>query len=440
MLRRQAALNGVAVQSLAELPSRAAEIAAQRPTSSDLEAVRVALLGKKGVITAQLKSLGAMDPRGAQARGREDQRSEGSADRGARRASRGARSASSSQRNSPATPSMSRLPGRGQSHRRTASGHARAAAHRADLPRRRLHGRRRSGDRGRLAQLQGAEHPREPSGAGDARHVLFRPTARLLRTHTSPVQVRVHAGASAADARHRAGPRLSHDSDMTHTPMFHQVEGLVVDEGISFANLKAVLHGFMQEFFERTSACGCGRRTFRSPSRRPKSTFPASRAAAPAAACASRPAGSSRGLRRGASERAAACEHRSRALHGLRVRHGHRAAHDAALRRQRPAPVLRERPALPAAVRLMKISLQWLRDWVDTGNDVRGARARAHDGRPRGRRRSSRRAAAERRRRRRSDIASTRIRTPTSCNVCRVCERHARSCRSCAARRTCASA
>jgi phenylalanyl-tRNA synthetase alpha chain len=41
------------------------------------------------------------------------------------------------------------------------------------------------------------------------------------------------------------------DSDMTHTPMFHQVEGLVVDEGISFANLKAMLLGFMRAFFEK---------------------------------------------------------------------------------------------------------------------------------------------------------------------------------------------
>jgi phenylalanyl-tRNA synthetase alpha chain len=41
------------------------------------------------------------------------------------------------------------------------------------------------------------------------------------------------------------------DSDMTHTPMFHQVEGLVVDEGVSFAHLKAVLHEFVQQYFER---------------------------------------------------------------------------------------------------------------------------------------------------------------------------------------------
>jgi phenylalanyl-tRNA synthetase alpha chain len=44
------------------------------------------------------------------------------------------------------------------------------------------------------------------------------------------------------------------DNDMTHSPMFHQLEGLVVDENVSFANMKAVLHGFLQAFFERDLA------------------------------------------------------------------------------------------------------------------------------------------------------------------------------------------
>ena len=43
------------------------------------------------------------------------------------------------------------------------------------------------------------------------------------------------------------------DSDQTHTPMFHQVEGLVVDRNVSFANLKAVLHQFVEKFFERSA-------------------------------------------------------------------------------------------------------------------------------------------------------------------------------------------
>ena len=43
------------------------------------------------------------------------------------------------------------------------------------------------------------------------------------------------------------------DSDMTHTPMFHQVEGLVIDTDVSFANLKAILHEFIERFFERSA-------------------------------------------------------------------------------------------------------------------------------------------------------------------------------------------
>ncbi len=78
----------------------------------------------------------------------------------------------------------------------------------------------------------------------------------LLRTHTSPVQIR--ALRAARDRLPLAviapGRVYRMDSDATHTPMFHQVEGLLVDEGVSFANLKAILHGFMEAFFERDLA------------------------------------------------------------------------------------------------------------------------------------------------------------------------------------------
>ena len=73
---------------------------------------------------------------------------------------------------------------------------------------------------------------------------------RLLRTHTSPVQVRAMQNMGAPLRVIAPGRVYRCDSDMTHTPMFHQVEGLVVDENISFANLKAVLHDFMKSFFE----------------------------------------------------------------------------------------------------------------------------------------------------------------------------------------------
>ena len=74
---------------------------------------------------------------------------------------------------------------------------------------------------------------------------------RLLRTHTSPVQIRALRERGAPLAIIAPGRVYRCDSDMTHSPMFHQLEGLVVDENISFANMKAVLHGFLQSFFER---------------------------------------------------------------------------------------------------------------------------------------------------------------------------------------------
>ncbi|MCC7461404.1 MAG: phenylalanine--tRNA ligase subunit alpha [Gammaproteobacteria bacterium] len=77
---------------------------------------------------------------------------------------------------------------------------------------------------------------------------------RLLRTHTSPVQVRAMRTRTPPLALIAPGRVYRCDSDVSHSPMFHQVEGLVVDEHISFAHLKAALHGFMEAFFERDLA------------------------------------------------------------------------------------------------------------------------------------------------------------------------------------------
>ena len=80
---------------------------------------------------------------------------------------------------------------------------------------------------------------------------FYFPSGHLLRTHTSPVQIRAMREDGVPIRMIAPGKVYRGDSDQTHTPMFHQVEGLVVDEGISFANLKAVLHGFLETFFER---------------------------------------------------------------------------------------------------------------------------------------------------------------------------------------------
>jgi phenylalanyl-tRNA synthetase alpha chain len=74
---------------------------------------------------------------------------------------------------------------------------------------------------------------------------------RLLRTHTSPVQIRAMQAQGAPIRIISPGRVYRCDSDMTHTPMFHQVEGLVVDVDVSFANLKAAMHQFVERFFER---------------------------------------------------------------------------------------------------------------------------------------------------------------------------------------------
>ena len=80
---------------------------------------------------------------------------------------------------------------------------------------------------------------------------FYFPGGELLRTHTSPVQIRSMAKEGVPISIIAPGRVYRCDSDQTHTPMFHQVEGLVIDEGISFANLKAVLHQFVEAFFER---------------------------------------------------------------------------------------------------------------------------------------------------------------------------------------------
>lgn len=73
----------------------------------------------------------------------------------------------------------------------------------------------------------------------------------LLRTHTSPVQVRVMESQQPPIRIICPGRVYRCDSDITHTPMFHQVEGLLVDENVSFADLKGVVIDFMRAFFEK---------------------------------------------------------------------------------------------------------------------------------------------------------------------------------------------
>lgn len=73
----------------------------------------------------------------------------------------------------------------------------------------------------------------------------------LLRTHTSPVQVRTMESQQPPIRIVCPGRVYRCDSDLTHSPMFHQVEGLLVDEGVSFADLKGTIEEFLRAFFEK---------------------------------------------------------------------------------------------------------------------------------------------------------------------------------------------
>ncbi|MEA3013987.1 MAG: phenylalanyl-tRNA synthetase alpha chain [Sphingomonadales bacterium] len=73
----------------------------------------------------------------------------------------------------------------------------------------------------------------------------------LLRTHTSPVQIRTMQSQTPPIYAIAPGRTYRSDSDATHTPMFHQVEGLVIDRGITLGHLKWTLETFLKAFFER---------------------------------------------------------------------------------------------------------------------------------------------------------------------------------------------
>jgi phenylalanyl-tRNA synthetase alpha chain len=80
---------------------------------------------------------------------------------------------------------------------------------------------------------------------------FYFPDGRLLRTHTSPVQIRVMEQSPPPLRIIAPGRVYRCDSDLTHTPMFHQVEGFLVEEQATFADLKGVLYDFLRNFFEQ---------------------------------------------------------------------------------------------------------------------------------------------------------------------------------------------
>ncbi len=216
---------------------------------AELEQLKVELLGKKGLITAQLKALSTLEPQERKAAGARI-----NALRDEITASLASRKAELERAELARALAAGRIdvtqPGRGQRPgglhpvsraRRRAVALFRSAGFSVE------DGPEVEDDWHNFEALNiPANHP-----ARAMHDTFYFPDGRLLRTHTSPVQVRAMLRGKPPLRMIVPGRVYRCDSDMTHTPMFHQIEGLVVDEGVSLAHLKAVLHGFVERFFER---------------------------------------------------------------------------------------------------------------------------------------------------------------------------------------------
>ncbi len=237
------------MQALSELIEQAASQIDAATDLAALDAVRVAYLGKKGELTARLKTLGQLPAAERASAGQEINRAKQEMI-GRLNARREALEAAALEAKLAADAVDVTLPGRGAAvggfHPVT------RAMLRIEKIFRNAGFGVRSGpeiedDFHNFTALNiPDDHP-----ARAMHDTFYFPGGNLLRTHTSPVQIRSMVSEGAPIRIIAPGRVYRCDSDQTHTPMFHQVEGLVVDENISFANLKAVLHQFVEAFFER---------------------------------------------------------------------------------------------------------------------------------------------------------------------------------------------
>ena len=240
---------GISRWTLRTLVSKAEQAIAAAGDDQSLDAVRVSFLGKKGELTAQLKSLGKLDA--------------------AERPAAGARINAAKER------VQATLDARKQALRNVQLQQA-LEGERLDvtLPGRRnslggLHpvtqtlyrmedifigagyevyrGREIEDDYHNFEALNiPAHHP-----ARAMHDTFYFADGTLLRTHTSPGQVHVMETQQPPIRVICPGRVYRRDSDLTHSPMFHQLEGLVIDRGISFADLKGTIIEFLNRFFEK---------------------------------------------------------------------------------------------------------------------------------------------------------------------------------------------
>ena len=217
-----------------------------------LDAARVHWLGKKGVLTEQLKALGARPAAERPAAGQRINEAKARVQSAIDARKAALERAADAQALAAGSIDVT-LPGRGE---------ARGTLHPVTLARLRIEtlfrhagftveaGPEIEDDFHNFTALNlPPDHP-----ARAMHDTFYFPDGRLLRTHTSPVQVRTMLERPPPLALIAPGRVYRCDHDLTHSPMFHQVEGLVVGENVSFANMKAALQDFMRGFFERDLA------------------------------------------------------------------------------------------------------------------------------------------------------------------------------------------
>lgn len=244
------------MENLAALTEEALKLVADAQDLAALDHVRVEYLGKKGQITALLKSLGALSAEERPAAGAKINEAKDAVQEQLTLRKQAMEQAAIDAKLADETIDVT-LPGRGQSNgglhpvTRTLQ---RIQAIFASVGYQVEVGPEIEDDYHNFEALNIPGH--HPARAmhdtfyvrGDA--AAGADTKHVLRTHTSPVQVRTMENQEPPIRIICPGRVYRCDSDLTHTPMFHQVEGLVVDKNISFADLKGTVDQFLKAFFE----------------------------------------------------------------------------------------------------------------------------------------------------------------------------------------------
>ena len=216
-------------------------------TLDALESQRVALLGKNGAITAELKALGKLSPDERKARGAEVNAAKEKISAAIAARKETLERAALEQRLASESIDVTQ-PGRdgmrGTIHPLTRT-RERIEAIFAQLGYSVAEGPEIEDDWHNFEALNfPAHHP-----ARAMHDTFYFGDGRLLRTHTSPVQIRAMRGKQPPIRIIAPGKVYRSDSDQTHSPMFHQVEGLLVDDSATFADLKGTLETFVAAFF-----------------------------------------------------------------------------------------------------------------------------------------------------------------------------------------------